>query len=76
MKSEVKGQSPNSDHYWFGQHMVPSIFVYTLGGVAHYHDPLDPIRNPCVYKDGTINEFGGKFFQTFLKEFLDNKVNL
>ena len=40
-KIKIRGQSPNSDHYWFSHHQVPSIFIYTLGGIKAYHDPLD-----------------------------------
>ena len=40
-KIKIRGQSPNSDHYWFSHHQVPSIFIYTIGGIQAYHDPLD-----------------------------------
>ena len=36
-----RGKAANSDHYWFEEAGVPSFFVYTLGGVTHYHDILD-----------------------------------
>lgn len=40
---EVKARGPacNSDHCPFVQLGVPAIFIYTLGGVAYYHDVLD-----------------------------------
>ena len=40
---EVKARGPacNSDHCPFVQRGVPAIFIYTLGGVAYYHDVLD-----------------------------------
>lgn len=40
---EVKARGPacNSDHCPFVQRGVPSIYIYTLGGVAYYHDVLD-----------------------------------
>lgn len=40
---EVKARGPacNSDHCPFVQRGVPAIYIYTLGGVAHYHDVLD-----------------------------------
>lgn len=40
---EVKARGPacNSDHCPFVQRGVPSIYIYTLGGVAHYHDVRD-----------------------------------
>ncbi len=40
-KIKIRGQSPNSDHYWFSHYQVPSIFIYTMGGIQAYHDPLD-----------------------------------
>jgi aminopeptidase YwaD len=40
-KIKIRGQSPNSDHFWFSHHQVPSIFIYTMGGIQAYHDPLD-----------------------------------
>tara|TARA_A200000113_G_scaffold121944_1_gene109643 strand:+ start:12713 stop:13951 length:1239 start_codon:yes stop_codon:yes gene_type:complete len=40
-KIKIRGQSPNSDHYWFSHNQVPSIFIYTMGGIQAYHDPLD-----------------------------------
>ncbi|MFL2585221.1 MAG: M28 family metallopeptidase [Parvicellaceae bacterium] len=40
-KVKIRGQAPNSDHYWFSVNNVPSIFLYTLGGIKAYHDPLD-----------------------------------
>lgn len=40
---EVKARGPacNSDHCPFVQRGIPAIFIYTLGGVAYYHDVLD-----------------------------------
>lgn len=40
-KIKVRGQAANSDHYWFTQKGVPAFFLYTLGGVSHYHDVND-----------------------------------
>ena len=64
-KVKLRGQSPNSDHYWFGQHMVPSIFVYTLGGVAHYHDPFDRSETLVFTKTEQLMNLVVNFFQTF-----------
>ena len=40
---EVKPRGPacNSDHCPFVKRNVPAVFIYTLGGVAHYHDVRD-----------------------------------
>lgn len=40
---QVKSRGPacNSDHCPFVKRNVPSLFIYTMGGVAAYHDVLD-----------------------------------
>ncbi|MCC7331282.1 MAG: M28 family peptidase [Flavobacteriales bacterium] len=38
---KTRGKAANSDHYWFTENGVPSFFIYTLGGVAAYHDIYD-----------------------------------
>ena len=40
-KVKIRGQAPNSDHYWFSQKGVSALFLYTLGGISAYHDPMD-----------------------------------
>lgn len=41
--ADIKSRGPacNSDHCPFVQKGIPAIFIYTLGGVAHYHDVND-----------------------------------
>lgn len=36
-----RGEAANSDHYFFSEAGVPAFFVYTLGGIAAYHDIYD-----------------------------------
>ncbi len=38
---QKRGRARNSDHFWFSENGVPAFFIYTLGGVAHYHDIKD-----------------------------------
>lgn len=38
---KIRGKAANSDHYWFSENGVPAFFVYTLGGIAAYHDIND-----------------------------------
>lgn len=38
---KTRGESCNSDHCPFYEKGIPSFFIYTLGGISHYHDPLD-----------------------------------
>jgi len=40
-KVEIRGESCKSDHCRFYQKGVPSFFIYTLGGIAAYHDIYD-----------------------------------
>jgi aminopeptidase YwaD len=36
-----RGPAANSDHYYFTEKGVPSFFIYTMGGIAAYHDIYD-----------------------------------
>jgi hypothetical protein len=38
---KMRGKAANSDHYFFSEAGVPSIFIYTMGGVSYYHDIYD-----------------------------------
>lgn len=38
---KIRGEACNSDHCFFTEKGVPSFFIYTLGGVQHYHDIYD-----------------------------------
>lgn len=38
---KTRGPAANSDHYPFYLHKVPCFFLYTLGGIAYYHDVFD-----------------------------------
>ena len=38
---KMRGEAANSDHYPFYKKGVPCFFMYTLGGVAAYHDVQD-----------------------------------
>ncbi len=38
---KMRGEAANSDHYPFYKKGVPCFFIYTLGGVAAYHDVKD-----------------------------------
>lgn len=40
-KIKLRGKAANSDHYWFSERGVPSIFIYTLGNAKAYHDVND-----------------------------------
>jgi aminopeptidase YwaD len=40
-----RGQTSNSDHYWFSQKGIPAIFIYTRGSNKNYHDINDLYEN-------------------------------
>lgn len=40
-KVKKRGPAANSDHYFFSEKGVPAFFIYTLGGIAAYHDIYD-----------------------------------
>jgi len=45
-KIAQRSNAANSDHYFFTQHKVPAIFMYTMGGqVGGYHDTSDTNEN-------------------------------
>ena len=62
---KIRGQAPNSDHYWFAKNDVPSIFIYTLGGVAHYHNPLDKSETLPLTKTEKLHDLIINFFNSF-----------
>lgn len=37
----LRANAPNSDHYWFSQINIPSIFIYSNGNYFFYHDVYD-----------------------------------
>lgn len=57
-----RGPACNSDHCPFVKRGIPGLFIYTLGGVAHYHDVNDRAETLPLTK------FPGLY--TLLKEYL------
>lgn len=52
---QVKARGPacNSDHCPFAKKGIPAIFIYTMGGVSHYHDVYDRAETlPLTKFDG------------------------
>ena len=62
---KIRGEACNSDHCFFNEKGVPSFFIYTLGGVAHYHDVYDKSETL------PLTEFEDLF--TLLKDFIQNQ---
>ena len=42
---QKRGQTQNSDHYWFSHNQIPAIFIYTQGSNKNYHDINDVYEN-------------------------------
>lgn len=38
---KLRGKAANSDHHWFAEKKIPSVFIYTMGGIKAYHDIYD-----------------------------------
>ena len=62
---QPRGKAANSDHYFFSEAGVPAFFVYTLGGVSHYHDVYD---RPETLEMSEFNDLH-KLFLLFLRSF-------
>lgn len=60
-----RGKSPNSDHHWFQENGVPAFFIYTMGGVTHYHDIKDRPETLPLTKFNELH----KFIRDFVKKF-------
>lgn len=60
-KVKIRGKAANSDHYFFSEAGVPSIFIYTMGGVSHYHDVYDKSDTLPLDKFNELSELIIKF---------------
>ncbi len=62
---KIRGKACNSDHCFFSEKGVPSFFIYTLGGIAHYHNIYDKSETL------PLTEFDDLFclLKTFIKTF-------
>lgn len=45
-KIKLRGNAPNSDHYFFAEAGVPAVFIYTEGHITAYHDVHDTAEGP------------------------------
>lgn len=64
-KIKIRGRAANSDHYWFSQKQVPSIFVYTMGGITAYHDIYDKSETLPLTEFSNIYKLLYDFIKTF-----------
>ncbi len=50
-----RGQTQNSDHYYFSKHGVPAVFIYGNGTKPYYHDVFDKAQELSLENiDGLI----------------------
>lgn len=63
---EVKPRGPacNSDHCPFVKRGIPAIFIYTLGGVAYYHDVLDKAETLPLTEFADLHQLLREFIGT------------
>jgi aminopeptidase YwaD len=61
-KVEIRGESCKSDHCRFYEKGVPSFFIYTLGGIAAYHDIYDRAQTLPLTKFQNYFTLMVKFF--------------
>jgi aminopeptidase YwaD len=59
-----RGPAPNSDHYYFTEKGVPAFFIYTLGGIAAYHDIYDKAETLPLTKFKEVFSLLTKFIST------------
>ena len=53
---KIRGKAANSDHYFFFEEGVPTIFIYTLGKYKEYHNIFDtPERLPLSKFEGLMH---------------------
>lgn len=55
-KVNKRGESANSDHYFFSQMNVPSFFIYSVGDVKNYHDINDKAENTPLNKFNDVEK--------------------
>lgn len=58
---KARGESANSDHYFFSQNDVPAFFIYSMGNVKNYHDVYDISENTTLGNFKQVQELFVKF---------------
>lgn len=56
-----RGQTQNSDHYFFSEKGVPAFFIYSNGNVKNYHDIYDTAENTPLNKFDEVQTLLQKF---------------
>jgi aminopeptidase YwaD len=51
-----RGQTQNSDHYFFSEKGVPAFFIYSNGNVKNYHDIYDTAENTALNKFDEVQQ--------------------
>lgn len=60
-----RGESANSDHYFFHKNGVPAIFFYTMGQSGPYHHPEDDTKNLSFIKYSKLFELITNFVEIY-----------
>ncbi|MFT7588586.1 MAG: aminopeptidase YwaD [Limisphaerales bacterium] len=62
---KIRGSRCNSDHCPFYLKGVPSFFIYTLGGVRHYHDVYDRSETLALTEFNDLSRLMINFINSF-----------
>lgn len=65
---KARGYAANSDHYWFSDAGVPSIFIYTMGPNKNYHDVFDTYEALSFAESDDITILLKKFIEQLPKK--------
>jgi len=63
-KVNKRGETSNSDHYFFSKSNVPAFFIYSVGTCSNYHDIYDKAENAPLNKFDEV--------QLLLQDFIKN----
>ncbi len=61
-KINKRGNTANSDHYWFTQKGVPAFFIYTTGGIKAYHDIYDKAQTLPLTEFNDLSKLIKEFY--------------
>jgi len=68
VKIKKRGETSNSDHYWFDKNGVKSFFIYTMGGIQAYHDVFDKYETLPLTEFEDLKKMLIEFGESFLKD--------
>ncbi|TAE76373.1 MAG: M28 family peptidase [Bacteroidetes bacterium] len=64
-KLATRGKAANSDHHYFTENGVKAFYIYTMGGIAYYHDVNDIADTLPLTKYQGVFRLLKDFFESF-----------